>query len=161
MVDLPARQTLTKAVTRKKRRYKRKPYKPIDRDQFRDLRLINRLTIDQTAKLLQVTGRTVTLWECGASRIPYSAFKLLRVLANGELLPEPWKGWKVHGDTLYSPSGRPFRAYELAYLSNYLTMARYWLDECKSKHVRRQVLDLRPHLRLVTASTLHTQENAK
>jgi transcriptional regulator with XRE-family HTH domain len=116
--------------------------------------VINNLTIEQTAEMLQVTERTIAHWERGTARIPYSAFKLLRILANGELLPEPWKGWHVRADTLYTPSGRAFKAHELSYLSNYITMARYWLDECKRKLTHRQVLDLRPRLRLVTARTL-------
>jgi DNA-binding transcriptional regulator YiaG len=141
-------------VTRKKKRYKRKPFKPINRDDFKELRLINNLTVIQTAELLQVTGRTIALWESGAVRVPYSAFKLLRVLANGELLPSAWKGWRVCADTLYTPTGRAFKAHELTYLSNYITMARYWLAECKEKASHRQVTTLRAHLRLVSDAPL-------
>lgn len=122
---------------------------------------MNALTIDQTAKLLQVTSRTIALWENGESRIPYSAFKLLRCLANGEFVSEVWKGWRVRGDTLYTPSGRAFKPYELYYLSNYMSMARYWLADCKSKLERRQVTIIRPRLRLVTARPLFTKEVGK
>jgi len=75
----------------KRKKYKRKPFKPIDNEQFREVRIMNRLSINEVAKLLQVTSRTVANWESGASRIPYSAFKLLRYLANGALLPDAWK----------------------------------------------------------------------
>ena len=132
----------------KRRRYKKKPYRPIDKDQFREIRLMQRLTVDDVAKLLQVTARTVAHWECGSTRIPYSAFKLLRCLANGELVSEAWKGWTVKGDTLWSPVGRAFRVYELTYLQNYFTMARYWQADYAKRSEQRQC-EARPVLRLV------------
>lgn len=138
---------------KRKKRYKRKPYKPIDKEDFKEARLISRLTIEQTAKLLQVTSRTVALWECGSSRIPYSAFKLLRCLAKGELIPEAWKGWTIREDTLWSPSGRSFRVYELLYLANYLTMARYWQADYDQKAKARQVAKSGQPLRVVAGRT--------
>jgi DNA-binding XRE family transcriptional regulator len=122
----------------KRRKYKRKPYKPIDKEQFREIRIMNRLSIDDAAKLLQVTSRTIAHWESGSSRIPYSAFKLLRCLANGELLPTAWKGWTIKGDTLWSPVGRPFRQHELTFITNYFTMARYWQADYERRSVARQ-----------------------
>ena len=122
----------------KRRKYKRKPYKPIDSEKFVELRKTNRLSIEQVAKLLQVTSRTVAHWESGATRIPYSAFKLLRYLASGELLPEAWKGWVIKGDTLWSPVGRPFRQHELTYLTHYFTMARYWQADYERRNATRQ-----------------------
>lgn len=135
-----------------RKKYKRKPFKPIDRTQFREVRLLNNLSIEQTAKLLQVTSRTVAHWENGVTRIPYSAFKLLRCLANGELVPCAWKGWTIRGDTLWSPVGRPFRQYELTYLANYFTMARMWQAEYQKRSQARQesnVIALKPILTLV------------
>lgn len=122
----------------KRRKYKRKPYKPIDSEKFVELRKTNRLSVEQVAKLLQVTSRTVAHWESGATRIPYSAFKLLRYLASGELLPEAWKGWVIKGDTLWSPVGRPFRQHELTYLTHYFTMARYWQADYERRNATRQ-----------------------
>lgn len=122
----------------KRRKYKRKPYKPIDSEKFVELRKRNRLSVEQVAKLLQVTSRTVAHWESGATRIPYSAFKLLRYLASGELLPEAWKGWVIKGDTLWSPVGRPFRQHELTYLTHYFTMARYWQADYERRNATRQ-----------------------
>ncbi len=132
----------------KRRRYKKKPYRPIDKDQFREIRLMQRLTVDDVAKLLQVTARTVAHWECGATRIPYSAFKLLRCLAKGELVHEAWKGWAIKGDTLWSPVGRAFRVYELTYLQNYFTMARYWQADYAKRSAEKQ-REAPPVLRLV------------
>lgn len=104
--------------------------------------MLNRLSIDEAAKLLQVTSRTIAHWERGSTRIPYSAFKLLRCLANGELLPQAWKGWTIKGDTLWSPVGRPFRQHELTYLANYFTMARLW----QADYARRVAIKQEPHV---------------
>ncbi len=152
-MDLPARpnRAQSKALVKRKK-YKRKPYKPIDRERFMQIRKENRLSIEQAAKLLQVTGRTIAHWESGVTRIPYSAFKLLRCLANGELLPDIWNGWTIKGDTLWSPVGRPFRQHELTYLANYFTMARYWQADYERRSAARQaarIIDIRPPLRLV------------
>lgn len=102
-------------------------------DDFRRVRLMNNLTINDTARVLQVTNRTVANWERGDARIPYSAYKLLRLKANGEMLHNAWEGWVIRDDTLFSPSGRSFKPYELYYIANYFTMARYWLADCKRK----------------------------
>ena len=51
--------------------------------------------------MLQVTARTIMHWEEGKTRIPYSAFKLLRIRANGEFLDGAWNGWVIRGDTLW------------------------------------------------------------
>lgn len=141
----------------KRKKYKRKPYKPIDKDQFRDVRKMNRLSIDETAKLLQVTSRTIAHWESGVTRIPYSAFKLLRILANGELLPTAWKGWVIKGDTLWSPINRPFRQHELTYISHYFTMARYWQADYERRNATRQGAqshNARSSLRVVNGGVL-------
>ena len=140
----------------KRKRYKRKPYKPIDKDQFRDVRKMNRLSIDETAKLLQVTSRTIAHWESGVTRIPYSAFKLLRILANGELLPTAWKGWVIKGDTLWSPINRPFRQYELTYISHYFTMARYWQADYARRNTLKQAPKVSdaPPLRLINGGAV-------
>lgn len=141
----------------KRRKYKRKPYKPIDREQFKEVRMMNQLTVDDAAKLLQVTSRTIAHWECGVTRIPYSAFKLLRCLANGSLIQDAWKGWVIKGDTLWSPVGRPFRQHELTYIANYFTMARYWQADYERRSAARQEAQLKPlkmPLRLIVGGAL-------
>jgi DNA-binding transcriptional regulator YiaG len=153
MVDLPSSSDYAQPKAMVKRtKYKRKPFKPIDNEQFREIRMMNRLSISDVAKLLQVTQRTVANWESGSSRIPYSAFKLLRYYASGALLPDAWKGWTIKGDTLWSPVGRPFRQHELNYISNYFTMARYWQSDYELRSARKleaQITPIKPHLRVV------------
>jgi transcriptional regulator with XRE-family HTH domain len=126
----------------RKRRYKRKPFKPIDREQFREMRQIHRYSIEQVASLLHVSPRTVAHWESGANRIPYAAYKLLRWLIGHELPDVAWQGWRVVGDTLYTPSGRGFKPHELTYLANYLTMARFWQADYAKRSLDRQAAAL-------------------
>ena len=99
---------------------------------------MHRLTVEATAKLLRVTPRTVMHWESGDSRIPYAPFKLFRILALHELPDKAWEGWRVIGDGLYSPTNRVFKPWELLYLANYLTMARYWQSDYAKRLQQRQ-----------------------
>ena len=85
------------------------------------------------AAALGVEARTVRNWEAGKTRIPYAAFKLLRLLTGGELPGAAWAGFFVHGDVLYSPERKAFTAGELAYLSNVFAMARFWLKDYQAR----------------------------
>lgn len=102
--------------------------------------------------MLQVTARTIMHWEEGKTRIPYSAFKLLRLRANGEFLNDAWKGWVIRGDTLWSPVGRPFRQHELTYISHYFQMARFWQKDYALRNSARQAVKTHhaaTHLRII------------
>lgn len=110
-------------------------HKWIDPEDFFVMRCRAGLTLKSAATLLDVTARTVRNWEQGMTAIPYSAYRLLK-LVNGYVFTSPsWDGWFVRGDTLYSPSQRGFKPHELMYLSNYMSMARQWLKE---REVSRQ-----------------------
>ena len=89
------------------------------------------------ATALGVEVRTVRNWETGRTRIPYAAFKLLRLLSGGELPGAAWEGFFVRGNVLYSPEGKAFTAGELAYLSNVFAMARFWLQEYHGRAATR------------------------
>lgn len=74
-------------------------------------------SLAECAALLHVSPRTVRYWEGGARRIPYAAFRLLRVISGRTL---PWPGWQdfmVVGGYLVSPEGHRFGAGDLAWLS--------------------------------------------
>lgn len=66
------------------------------------------LDLPGCAQLLQVSGRTLHNWESGRHVIPFSAYKLLRLLNGMELPGKSWDGWRFHGDKLWSPEGRSF-----------------------------------------------------
>ncbi|MGH8128040.1 MAG: VC1465 family Xer recombination activation factor [Gammaproteobacteria bacterium] len=105
----------------------------IDAEAFRELRFCCGLDIDRTARLLHVAPRTVRRWESGRSRVPYSAFKLLRLIRGGELPGKAWEGFRIAGDTLWSPEGKPFKAHELGYLWLTFASARAWREAYRER----------------------------
>ena len=156
MVDLSTGQAVVSV--RRKKRYKRKPYKPIDHEKFRETRYLARLTQEQTACLLHVTSRTIALWESGKTAIPYAAYKLFRIQTGYDLPGKAWNGWSLHGGFLWSPAGRRFDPAELSYLSLTFSMARHWREDydfCSRQRIEQAVLEAevrmvtRPRLRLV------------
>lgn len=109
----------------------------IDPQDFRDLRLASGLTRREAAAVLDVTGRTVQNWETGGARIPWLAFRMLRILQGYALPGSAWEGWTVSGDTLHAPNGRHFTAGELLHLEQVFSMARLWqkiyADSCRAQ----------------------------
>lgn len=61
------------------------------------------LTEADVARFLQVTTRTVYAWISGRVRIPYAAYKLLRLQLHYELPGDAWKGWSISAGRLYTP----------------------------------------------------------
>ena len=116
---------------KRKPRYKRKPWKPIDYDKFRETRLLARLTQQEVACLLRVTDRTVRLWENGEVAIPYASYKLLRILTGYELPGEAWAGWSIRDGKLWSPERRSFDAASLSYMWLTFVMARRWQESIR------------------------------
>jgi len=113
-----------------------------DGSEFREARLGAGLDRKATAQLLRVTLRTVRNWERGATRPPYSAFKLMRILRCYELPGEAWAGWRLHGDTLWSPEQKPFRPYDLGWWGLTVSMARAWMKryDAQAERVRVDVV---------------------
>jgi hypothetical protein len=105
----------------------RKIWPGCDGVDFREARLLSGQSMAAAARLLRVSVRTVRNWEHGRSRVPYSAFKLMRVLTGYALPHEAWAGWRVRGDTLWSPTGRAFPVWGMGYLSLIFGMARQFL----------------------------------
>jgi hypothetical protein len=98
----------------------------IDAAAFADVRIICGLDVGRAARLLHVAPRTVRRWESGRCRVPYAAFRLLRLMAAGRVLCGPWREFSVRGETLWTPEGKAFKAHELAYLWLTFAMARRW-----------------------------------
>lgn len=82
------------------------------------------MSAEACADLLHVTERTVRNWESGSSRIPYAAFKLVRVMRGGKFLGPEWHGWYVRYDRLITPEGHEIRAHEFAWWSLLVRQAR-------------------------------------
>lgn len=84
---------------------------------FRETRFACGLSQADAAKFLQVTLRTVHNWETGATRVPYAAYKLVRVLRGGFIPGKAWRGFRIYGDSLHTPEGHRFRAADVSWWS--------------------------------------------
>ncbi len=101
----------------------------IEPQDFRDLRRLAGMTRREAAAALDVTGRTVQNWETGGARIPWLAYRMLRILQGYALPGQDWEGWTLSGDTLTAPNGRRFTAAELQHLEQVFAMSRLWQQE--------------------------------
>jgi len=64
------------------------------------------------AKLLHVSERTLHNWETGHHEIPYSAYRLLRLLTRQDLPGPIWAGWHITLGVLWSPEGHGFKPHD-------------------------------------------------
>ena len=108
-------------------RTKKKPRKYIDPEGFYVARRRAGLTMMKVADILEVDIRTVRNWENGSSKIPYAAFRLMRMAGGYALLGKAWEGWALWQGKLFTPAGRSFEPHELQYVGNYIAMARLFL----------------------------------
>lgn len=110
-------------------------------ERFREARLTCFLSVDAAAKLLRVTTRTLHNWETGKARIPYAAFKLMRIMRGGELPGEAWTGWHFGwNEVLISPEGHRFKPGEFAWLHVLIEQAKYWRKH-RQEHYAKAVAE--------------------
>lgn len=107
-------------------RVRRLPRFHVYGESFREARARAALSVRAAALLLGVTPHTIRNWERGKTRVPYSAFKLLRISSGYALPGRAWRGWCIRGDTLWSPEDRPFKASDLSWWGLTVAMARAW-----------------------------------
>lgn len=143
------RQTQKRALKRG-----RKVRWPIDPERFTALRAAALLSPQACSQALGVSERTIRNWEKGRTAIPYSAFKLLRMLTGAKLPGDKWRGFWIQGATLWTPEGKGYNADELAYISNVFTMARFWLRDYHAQNAQLQ------RARLLPAFTPRSTETA-
>ena len=103
---------------------------------FRDLRKLADLTRKQAADLLDVAVRTIQNWETGGARIPWMAFRMLRILTGYALPGTAWEGWTVHGDRLIASNGRWYEANTLEQIEHVFGMARLWRRDYLARNAR-------------------------
>lgn len=75
------------------------------------------LTVADAAKFLQVSPRTVQLWVSGRVRIPFAAYKLMRLQLRYELPGEAWKDWHISAGRLYTPEGHELNPNDFSWWS--------------------------------------------
>jgi DNA-binding XRE family transcriptional regulator len=96
----------------------------IDPHDFADLRKQSGLTRAQAAEELNVTTRTIQNWETGGARIPWMAYRMLRILRGFALPCSAWNGWTLRGHKLFSPNGRSFEAVWLQNVEHVFAQAK-------------------------------------
>jgi len=121
MVDIPPGEAGMRTKKTTARRY--------DPERFYIARRRAGLTQAMAAQRLDVTVRTMRNWENGSSKIPYAAYRLMRLFAGHSVLEKEWEGWSFWDGSLWSPAGRGFKSHHLLYLGNYIWMARKFLSD--------------------------------
>lgn len=86
-------------------------------DRFTTMYRNQGLSRPDVAKLLRVTERTLQNWESGTHEIPYSAYKLMRLLTREELPGKAWAGWHITAGTLWTPEGHGFKPLDSSWWS--------------------------------------------
>jgi hypothetical protein len=69
------------------------------------------------AKLLHVSERTIHNWVAGSVRVPYSAYKLLKIQLHYELPGKAWEGWSFAAGKLYTPEGYSLHPHDWSWWS--------------------------------------------
>lgn len=98
----------------------------IEPQDFADLRKQAGLTRKQAADELNVTPRTIQNWETGGARIPWMAYRMLRILRGYALPSVYWDGWTIRDHQLLSPAGRSFDAMWLQNMDLVFSQAKLW-----------------------------------
>lgn len=93
-------------------------------ERFHDLCRMAGFTVLQVAQTLHVTERTVYAWYSGDRAVPYSAYKLMRILARFELPGAGWEGWHMHSGKLWTPEGHGFAPTDAAWWGLIVRKAR-------------------------------------
>lgn len=120
-----------------------------DPDRFHAERMAAGLTQVQASEYLGVSVRSIRNWEKGENRIPYPAFKLVRMRARAIVHVEGWEGWRFdrHG-ALVTPDGRTFQPWELQNLQLVVSLARRYM-EARKPVALPAVAEKMPALRVV------------
>lgn len=121
------------------KRKKRPRINVVAPERFREARLTCFLNVAAAAKLLRVTEKTLHNWETGKTRIPYAAYKLMRIMRGGELpgVGDSWAGWQfTWNEVLISPEGHRFKPHEFSWLHLLIEQAKFWQQHRKEHHAK-------------------------
>lgn len=113
------------SATRAGRHRKRPRIRRITPEQFRETREFTGKSREDVAEFLGVSLRTVGHWETGKARVPYAAFRLLRVALRGDMLDPAWQDYRIARGRLVTPEGYAFGPGDLAWLSLLVQRANF------------------------------------
>lgn len=116
--------TLYKSGSRKRPNLKTAETRAVLSSRFKIACIEAGLNIDQVAQMLHVTPRTVRYWFSGKTKVPFAAYKLLRILNRFELPGELWAGWHMHSGKLWTPEGYGFEPIDGQWWSLLVRQAR-------------------------------------
>lgn len=106
---------------------------PVSGARFREARFSAGMGVPACADLLRVSERSIRGWESGSTRIPYAAFKLLRLLRGGKVLGPDWKGFHVWRGVLCTPEGHRFEPSDLVWQSLLVQQARAFREMARGR----------------------------
>ena len=113
------------SASRAGRHSKRPRIRRITPEQFREIREFTGKSREDVAEFLGVSLRTVGHWETGKARVPYAAFRLLRLALRGDMLDPAWQGYRIVRGRLVTPEGYAFGPGDLAWLSLLVQRANF------------------------------------
>lgn len=97
--------------------------------------------------MLHVTERTLHNWITGRHAVPYSAFKLVRVMCRLDIPFPGWEGWTFCAGHLYSPEGHRFSGKDSSWWSLLVRQARMFSP------LRQENAQLRQRIRTLEAAS--------
>lgn len=97
----------------------------------------------EAAKLLHVSLRTLQNWLSGRHEVPYTAYKLVRLLRYMELPGKEWDGWYFAGGVLVTPEGRTLTGKDGSWWSLLVRQARcFQAAYTRSGQLERALMEL-------------------
>lgn len=139
-------------------RYGKRPrIRRITPEQFRETREFTGKSREDVAEFLGVSLRTVGHWETGKARVPYAAFRLLRVALRGDMLDPAWQGYRIARGRLVTPEGYAFGPGDLAWLSLLVARAEFRSLVAIAAKAREQAASKALALGLVVSETRHKE----
>lgn len=99
------------------------------------------MSIEETAKLCDVSLTQVTKWDAGYKPIPPAKRKLMELFRLTDLESIGWNGWKFKNGVLYSPMGFQFQPQMLECLAIInMTDAEKWTMSQEDARFRRAII---------------------
>jgi hypothetical protein len=99
------------------------------------------MSIEETAKLCDVSLTQVTKWDAGYKPIPSAKRKLMELFRLINLEHIGWKGWSFKNGVLYSPMGFSFQPQMLECLAIInMTDAEKWTISQEDARFRRAII---------------------